>query len=62
MDKEEILSRFSEETKRKLAACKTSEEARRVLKDADEVATLDDEMMAAISGGMRDPEIHVRKK
>ncbi len=54
MDKEEILSRFSEETKRKLAACKTPEEARRVLTEADEVATLDDEMMAAIAGGYYD--------
>ncbi len=51
MNKEEILDTLSEETKRKLAACKTPEEARRVLTEADEVATLDDGMMEAIAGG-----------
>ncbi len=52
MDKEENLDTLSEETKRKLAACKTPEEARRVLTEAGEVATLDDGMMAAIAGGI----------
>ncbi len=52
MDKEDILDKLSEETRRKLAACETPEEARRGLTEADEVATLDDEMMGAIAGGL----------
>ena len=52
MNREEFISKLSEETKRKLAACKTPEEERRVLMDADELVPMDDEMMAAIAGGV----------
>ena len=45
MNREEFISKLSEETKRKLATRKTPEEERCVLMDADELGSLDDEMV-----------------
>ena len=50
MKKEELMNNLSEEAKQKLAACKTAEEAKKVLADAG-VEPLDDELLDEVSGG-----------
>ena len=50
MKKEELMNSLSEEAKTKLAACKTLEEAKKVLAEAG-VEPLDDELLDAVAGG-----------
>ncbi len=54
MNGEECMNRLSEEIKQKLAACKTAEEAKKVLAEAG-VEPLDDELMDAVAGGVTRP-------
>ena len=50
MKKEELFNSLSEEVKKKLAACRTQEEIKRVLAEAG-VDPLDDELLDAVAGG-----------
>ena len=43
-------SKLSEELKKKLAACKTAEEAKKLLTEAG-IEPLDDDLLAEVSGG-----------
>ncbi len=54
MESKELLSSLSEETKKKLTECKTQKEMEAVLTEAG-IDPLDDELLDAIAGGMRDP-------
>ena len=60
MKKEEFYNSLSEEVKKKLAECKTQDDIRRVLAEAG-VEPLDDELLDAVAGGMRDPGFHCNK-
>ena len=52
MKAEELYNSLSEEIKKKLAACKTQEEVKRVLTEAgDEL--MPDALLDGVSGGMR---------
>ncbi len=50
MKKEELINGRSEEVKRKLAGCKTAEEAKKVLSEAG-VEPLDDDLLDEVAGG-----------
>ena len=50
MKKEELMNKLSGEARQKLAACKTEEEAKKVLVEAG-VEPLDDELLDAVAGG-----------
>ncbi len=54
MKNEAIYDKLSEEVKQKLAECKTQEELRGVLAEAG-VDPLDEALLNAVAGGMRDP-------
>jgi len=51
MKKEELMNKLSGETRQKLTACKTAEEAKKVLAEAG-VEPLDDEMLDDVTGGL----------
>ena len=51
MEKEEFLNDLSEEIRQKLAACKTAEEAKKVLAGAG-IEPLDDELLDDVTGGL----------
>ncbi len=51
MKNEERMNNLGEEIKRKLAACKTAEEAKKVLDEAG-VEPLDDELLDAVAAGL----------
>ena len=61
MKHEELYNDLSEEVKKKLAECKTQDDIRRVLSEAG-VEPLDDELLDAVAGGMRDPYIPLCNK
>ncbi len=50
----EFYNNLSENVKRNLAECKTQDEIRKVLTEAG-VEPLDDELLDAVSGGLRGP-------
>lgn len=50
MKKEDLCNSISENVKKKLAECKTQEEMKQVLAEAD-VEPLDDELLDAAAGG-----------
>lgn len=54
MSNQDFFSSLSEKVKEKLPQCKTQDEIRKVLTEAG-VEPLDDELLDAVSGGMRDP-------
>ena len=54
MNNKEYYNSLSDEVKKKLGECKTSEDMKNVLIEAG-VEPLDDELLDAASGGMRDP-------
>ena len=51
MSNNEMYNNLSEEVKKKLAACKTQEEIRKVLTEAG-VELLGDELLDAVAGGI----------
>lgn len=51
MKNEERMNNLGEEIKRKLAVCKTAEEAKKVLDEAG-VEPLDDELLDAVAAGL----------
>jgi len=55
MKKEELMNNLSEEVRQKLAACKTEEEAKKVLVEAGG-EPLDDELLDAVAGGFWRPQ------
>ena len=54
MDKKELMTALSDKVKQKHAACKTAEEAKKVLAEAG-VEPLDDELLDTVAGGVRGP-------
>ncbi len=50
MKNEELYKGLNEEVKKKLAGCRTAEEAKKVLSEAG-VEPLDDELLDAVAGG-----------
>ena len=54
MKNEAFYDSLNEDAKRKLAACKTAEEAKKVLAEAG-VEPLDDELLDTVAGGVRGP-------
>ncbi len=54
MADKEIMNSLSEEVKRKLAECRTAEEAKKVLSEAG-VEPLDDELLDEVAGGIYVP-------
>ena len=51
MKKEELMNKLSGEARQKLTACKTEEEAKKVLAEAG-VEPLDDELLDDVTGGL----------
>ena len=54
MKNEAFYDSLNEDAKRKLAACKTAEEAKKVLAEAG-VEPMDDELLEAVAGGVDRP-------
>ena len=54
MKREKRMTALSDEVRQKLAACKTAEEAKKVLAEAG-VEPLDDELLDTVAGGVRGP-------
>ena len=52
MENKELLSGISEETKQKLAECKTKDEILKVLAEAG-IEPLDDETLDSVAGGLK---------
>ncbi len=58
MKNEETIKNLSEEVKKKLAACETREEVKKVLAEAG-VEPLSDGDLDKVAGGYFEPEIHM---